>query len=85
MIRNPRGTIRLAHRHFSRNHARRAYVNQSPTERALLDARARAFEFRRMIQRTLKVSPEGASYLLKQLGPALREVTGQRSYRVWGI
>jgi hypothetical protein len=39
----------------------------------------------RMIQRTLKVSPEGASYLLKQLGPAPREVTGQRSYRVWGI
>ena len=39
----------------------------------------------RMIQRTLKVSPEGASYLLKQLGPGPREVTGQRSYRVWGI
>jgi hypothetical protein len=39
----------------------------------------------RMIQRTLKVSPEGASYLLKQLGSGPREVTGQRSYRVWGI
>jgi len=39
----------------------------------------------RMIQRVLKVSPEGASYLLKQLGPGPREVTGQRSYRVWGI
>jgi hypothetical protein len=39
----------------------------------------------RMIQRTLKVSPEGASYLLKQLGPGPREVTGQRSYRVWGV
>jgi Protein of unknown function (DUF1612)/HTH DNA binding domain len=39
----------------------------------------------RMIQKTLKVSPEGASYLLKQLGPVPREVTGQRSYRVWGI
>jgi hypothetical protein len=38
-----------------------------------------------MIQKTLKVSPEGASYLLKQLGPVPREVTGQRSYRVWGI
>jgi hypothetical protein len=39
----------------------------------------------RMIQRTLKVSPEGANYLLRQLGPGPREVTGQRSYRVWGI
>jgi hypothetical protein len=39
----------------------------------------------RMMQRVLKVSPEGASYLLKQLGPGPREVTGQRSYRVWGI
>jgi hypothetical protein len=39
----------------------------------------------RLIQRTLKVSPEGASYLLKQLEPGPREVTGQRSYRVWGI
>jgi hypothetical protein len=39
----------------------------------------------RMIQRALKVSPEGASYLLKQLGPGPREVTGQRSYRAWWI
>lgn len=39
----------------------------------------------RMIQKALKVSPKGASYLLKQLGPGPREVTGQRSYRVWGI
>jgi hypothetical protein len=39
----------------------------------------------RMIQRVLKVSPEGATYLLKQLGPGPREVTGQRSYRVWGV
>jgi hypothetical protein len=39
----------------------------------------------RMIQRTLKVSPEGASYLLRQLGPGPREVTGQRSHRVCGI
>jgi hypothetical protein len=39
----------------------------------------------RMIRKALKVSPEGASYLLKQLAPAPREVTGQRSYRVWGI
>jgi hypothetical protein len=39
----------------------------------------------RMIQKALKVSPEGASHLLKQLGSVPREVTGQRSYRVWGI
>src|SRR5215472_3126378 len=39
----------------------------------------------RMIQKTLKVSPEGASYLLRQLGAGPREVTGRRSYRVWGI
>jgi hypothetical protein len=39
----------------------------------------------RMIQKKLKVSPEGASYLLRQLAPAPREVTGQRSYRIWGI
>jgi hypothetical protein len=39
----------------------------------------------RMIQKALKVSPEGATYLLKQLAPAPREITGQRSYRVWGI
>jgi hypothetical protein len=39
----------------------------------------------RMIQRALKVSREGAGHLLKQLGPGPREVTGQRSYRVWGI
>jgi hypothetical protein len=39
----------------------------------------------RMIQKALKVSPEGANYLLKQLGPSPREVTGRRSYRVWGI
>jgi hypothetical protein len=39
----------------------------------------------RMIRKALKVSPEGANYLLKQLAPVPREVTGQRSYRVWGI
>jgi hypothetical protein len=39
----------------------------------------------RMIQKTLKVSPEGAAYLLGQLAPAPREITGRRSYRVWGI
>jgi hypothetical protein len=39
----------------------------------------------RMIRKALKVSPEGANYLLKQLAPTPREVTGQRSYRVWGI
>jgi hypothetical protein len=39
----------------------------------------------RMIQKTLKVSPEGVSYLIKQLGAVPREVTGRRSYRVWGI
>jgi hypothetical protein len=39
----------------------------------------------RMIRKALKVSPEGASYLLKQLAPVPREVTGQRSYRVWGF
>jgi len=39
----------------------------------------------RMIQKALKVSPVGANHLVKQLAPAPREVTGQRSYRVWGI
>jgi hypothetical protein len=38
-----------------------------------------------MIQKALKVSPEGASYLLEQLAPAPGEITGRRSYRVWGI
>jgi hypothetical protein len=38
-----------------------------------------------MIRKALKVSPEGANYLLKQLAPVPREVTGHRSYRVWGI
>jgi hypothetical protein len=39
----------------------------------------------RMTQKALKVCPEGVSHLLKQLGSVPREVTGQRSYRVWGI
>jgi hypothetical protein len=39
----------------------------------------------RMIQKTLKVSPEGVSYLMKQFGSLPREVTARRSYRVWGI
>jgi len=39
----------------------------------------------RMIQRALKVSREGAGHLLKQMDAGPREVTGQRSYRVWGI
>jgi hypothetical protein len=39
----------------------------------------------RMIQKALKVSPEGAAYLLGQLAPTPREITGRRSYRVWGI
>ena len=39
----------------------------------------------RMIKKTLKVSPEGVSYLMKQFGSLPREVTGRRSYRVWWI
>jgi hypothetical protein len=39
----------------------------------------------RMIQKALKVSPEGVSYLVKELGAVPREITGRRSYRVWGI
>jgi Protein of unknown function (DUF1612)/HTH DNA binding domain len=39
----------------------------------------------RMIRKELKVSPEGVSYLVKELGPVPREITGRRSYRVWGV
>jgi hypothetical protein len=39
----------------------------------------------RMIQKALKVSPEGVSYLVKELGSVPSEITGRRSYRVWGI
>jgi hypothetical protein len=39
----------------------------------------------RLIQKGLKVSPGGATYLLGQLAPTPREITGRRSYRVWGI
>lgn len=38
-----------------------------------------------MIRKTLKVSPEGVSYLVKELGSVPREITGRRSYRAWGI
>jgi hypothetical protein len=39
----------------------------------------------RMIRKELRVSAEGAAYLLAQLAPTPRESTGRRSYRVWGI
>jgi Protein of unknown function (DUF1612)/HTH DNA binding domain len=38
-----------------------------------------------MIRKTLKVSPQAVSDMVKQLAPVPREVTGRRSYRVWGI
>jgi hypothetical protein len=38
-----------------------------------------------MVRKALKVSPEGVSYLVKELGSVPREITGRRSYRVWGI
>jgi hypothetical protein len=38
-----------------------------------------------MIAETLKISPQAAQILLRDLGPNLREITGRQRYRAWTI
>jgi hypothetical protein len=38
-----------------------------------------------MIAETLKISPQAAQILVRDLGPNLREITGRQRYRAWTI
>jgi hypothetical protein len=38
-----------------------------------------------MIAETLKISPQAAQILVRDLGPSLREITGRQRYRAWTI
>ena len=38
-----------------------------------------------MIAETLKISPQAAQILVRDMGPSLREITGRRRYRAWTI
>jgi hypothetical protein len=38
-----------------------------------------------MIAETLKISPQAAQILVRDLGPSLREITGRTRYRAWSI
>ncbi len=38
-----------------------------------------------MIAETLKISPQAAQILVRDLGPTLREITGRQRYRAWTI
>jgi len=38
-----------------------------------------------MIAETLKISPQAAQILIRDLGPHLREITGRQRYRAWSI
>ena len=38
-----------------------------------------------MIAEHLKISPQAAQILLRDLGPNLREITGRQRYRAWTI
>jgi len=38
-----------------------------------------------MITENLKISPQAAQILVRDLGPSLREITGRQRYRAWTI
>ena len=38
-----------------------------------------------MIAENLKISPQAAQILVRDLGPTLREITGRQRYRAWTI
>ncbi len=38
-----------------------------------------------MIAEHLKISPQAAQILIRDLGPNLREITGRQRYRAWTI
>ncbi len=38
-----------------------------------------------LLAKELKVSKQGAQLIMKEIAPAMREITGQTSYRAWAI
>jgi hypothetical protein len=75
--------LMLAREHLARKGRGRRQTSQVPHLAALLLETPLVSV--PMIAETLKISPQAAQILVRDLGPTLREITGRQRYRAWTI